>query len=42
MINLIYNLYILFSKKGRNVLTILMKMIKQIGISKFSCILTDR
>ncbi len=33
---------ILFSKKASIVLTILMKMIKQIGISKFSCILTDR
>ncbi len=34
--------HILFSKKASIVLTILMKMIKQIGISKFSCILTDR
>lgn len=33
---------ILFSKKASIVLIILMKMINQIGISKFSCILTDR
>ncbi|UZQ29201.1 MAG: hypothetical protein OHM56_08255 [Spiroplasma phoeniceum] len=34
--------HILFSKKASIVSIILMKMIKQIGISKFSCILTDR
>ncbi|ALA97452.1 transposase of IS30 family protein [Spiroplasma kunkelii CR2-3x] len=33
---------IFFSKKASVVLTILMKMINQIGISKFSCIFTDR
>ncbi len=33
---------ILFTKKASIVLMVLMKMIKQIVISKFSCILTDR
>ncbi|KAF0850917.1 IS30 family transposase [Spiroplasma poulsonii] len=34
--------YILFTKKASIVLMVLMKMIRQIGSNKFSCILTDR
>ncbi|WP_419334990.1 IS30 family transposase [Spiroplasma endosymbiont of Sarcophaga variegata] len=33
---------ILFTKKASIVLMVLMKMVRQIGINKFSCILTDR
>ncbi len=33
---------ILFNKKASIVLMVLMKMIRQIGINKFSCVLTDR
>ncbi len=33
---------ILFNKKASTVLIVLMKMIRQISINKFSCVLTDR